>query len=141
MSVYVSLPFVLRFAAMACGIVGSAGPALAVSPDEFQGAWAVDMDSCSSVFTTKDGRMTFAKNQGDSLPGFIVDGKRIRGLSASCSVVSTREKGDTTTLLLSCQSQIMFGDMTVSVKMKDPDTLDRVDPDFPQIETTYHRCK
>jgi hypothetical protein len=136
-----SIHLVLRFTVFALAMSVGAGEVSAAQPDAYQGAWVTDMNTCSKVFTTKNGKVTFAKHLGDALPGIIIEGKRIHGATASCSVASSKQNGDATTFLLNCQSQIMFGTMTVTVRMKDPDTLVRIDPDFAEVETTYHRCK
>jgi hypothetical protein len=113
----------------------------AASGDSFDGAWVMEGGTCASVFTTKDGKMDFAKNQGTDLPGVLINGNQIRGLTSTCSIASRTKSADTIKLRLHCESQIMFGDMTVSIKVKDDDTISRVDPDFPEVTTTYHRCK
>ena len=113
----------------------------AASGDSFDGAWVVEGESCANVFTTKDGKTDFAKNQGTDLPGVLINGNQIRGLTSTCSIASRKKSADTIKLRLHCESQIMFGDMTVSIKVKDDDTISRVDPDFPEVTTTYHRCK
>jgi hypothetical protein len=112
----------------------------AESWDRFQGAWATEGQTCNQVFTTKDGKPAFIDQPGMSMSGFIVQGNEIRGLGADCSVASRKESGDTMKLLLHCRSQIIFGDMTVTVKIKDPNTITRVDPDFPEVGTNYTRC-
>jgi hypothetical protein len=107
---------------------------------KIQGAWAAEMTDCSNVFATTDGKLSLMKRQDDALPGFIVDGRKIRGVAAACDIASAKENADGMTLLLSCQSQIMFGSMSVSIKLPDPGTLIRVDPNFPEITTKYHKC-
>jgi hypothetical protein len=107
---------------------------------KIQGAWAAVMTDCSDVFATKGGKLSLMKRQDDALPGFIVDGRKIRGVAAACDIASAKENADGMTLLLSCQSQIMFGSISVSIKLPDPGTLIRVDPNFPEITTKYHKC-
>lgn len=130
-----------KIVAFAILLVAGTPQAFAATWDRFDGAWVMEGESCDKVFTMKNGKAAFSKRQGTDLPGFIVQGGQIRGLTSQCSVASRKENGDTMKLRLHCRSQIMFGDMTVSVKIKDDDTIARIDPDFPEMETTYSRCK
>ncbi|CAM5776562.1 hypothetical protein LMIY3S_05590 [Labrys miyagiensis] len=125
----------LLAATVSCQAAGAA------SWDRFDGAWVAEGEACAKVFTTRNGKTSFSKQQGSGLPGFIVQGGQIHGLTSQCSIASRKDVGDAFKILLHCRSQIMFGDMSVMVKVKDDDTIARVDPDFPDVETTYHRCK
>lgn len=44
------------------------------------------------------------------------------------------------TVLLGCETGILFETMSVSVRFKPDGDLVRFDPDFPEVETSYHRC-
>ena len=74
------------------------------------------------------------------LAGFIVTGKHVRGMNASCDVISSKQKADVLTVLLGCETEIIFETMSVSVRFKPDGDLVRFDPDFPEVETSYHRC-
>ncbi|WP_413991106.1 hypothetical protein ACMDCR_03025 [Labrys okinawensis] len=115
--------------------------AQAASWDRFDGAWAVEGENCSNVFTTRGGKTVFSKHQGSDLPGFIVQGGKVSGLTSQCSITSRKDAGDTMNLLLHCRSQIIFGDISVTIKIKDDNTIVRMDPAFPDVQTTYNRCK
>ncbi|GLS20918.1 hypothetical protein GCM10007874_39350 [Labrys miyagiensis] len=135
-----SLVYLQAFVAAFLFALGT-GSTEAASGDSFDGAWVIEGESCANVFTIKNGKMDFAQNQGTALPGVLINGDQIHGLTSTCSIASRKQSADTVKLRLHCESQIMFGDMTVSIKVKDADTISRVDPDFPDIATTYHRCK
>ena len=136
----------MKFLVVLCGsILGLAALSASSRADadelsDIQGAWAIQDYNCADVFKSDQGKISLLKRQDDDLPGFIVDGKRIDGIGSSCDIASTKKVGDTIKALLSCKSQIMFGTMSVSVKMPDPNTLIRLDPDFSEISTTYHKC-
>jgi hypothetical protein len=119
----------------------STGAARADVLQQLQGAWAIEDSDCSNVFTQSGGKTVVQKRDDDTLPGFVVDGRSVRGAAASCDIASVKEKSDGVSLLLSCRSQISFDTMNISLKMPDNDTLVRYDNDFPAITTRFHRCK
>ena len=114
--------------------------ARAAGSDEFQGAWVVQGMQCSDVFTMRDGKPAFKTGLGDELPGFILSGGRAVGLAGSCNVSSSKRSGDTLHILMTCASQIAFTSMKVSLKLNDPNSISRIDPDFPEISTNYSKC-
>jgi hypothetical protein len=127
-------------AALAVAMVASQA-AHAASWDRFDGAWVAEGGDCKTIFKTRGGKPAFSKRAGISMPGFIVQSDQVRGLNSQCTIASRKEDGDTMKILLHCRSPLMFGDMPATIKIKDDDTIIRVDPDFPEIQTTYNRCK
>lgn len=107
--------------------------------ERLQGAWATSAARCDQVFAKRNGRLVF-KNSADGWSGFIATGKQVRGTQASCEAVSSKQKGDVLTVLLSCQTKIIFETMSVSVRLMPDGGLVRFDPDFPEVETSYNRC-
>ena len=107
--------------------------------DRMDGAWATTAATCDEVFVKRNGKLAL-KRTAEGWSAFIVNGNRINGANATCSVKSSKQKGDVTTLLLSCADKIMFDTMTVSVRFKEDGTFVRFDPEFPEVETSYHRC-
>jgi len=103
------------------------------------GAWTTNAASCDEVFTKRKGGLAL-KRTSEGWSAFIIRGNRINGANATCSVKSSKQKGDVTTLLLECADKIIFDTMTVSVRFKDDGTFVRFDPEFPEVETSYHRC-
>jgi hypothetical protein len=57
---------------------------------ELTGAWATHTDLCSQVFTTKDGRVAYTELSELFGSGFIIDGDRIRGKAATCTIKSKK---------------------------------------------------
>ncbi|HEV7334385.1 MAG TPA: hypothetical protein VGO06_00335 [Bosea sp. (in: a-proteobacteria)] len=110
------------------------------SPERLQGAWATNAATCDQVFTKRTGRLVFNKNSAEGWSGFIATGKHIRSPNASCDVISSKQKGDVLTFLLGCESEIIFENVSVSVRFKPDGGLVRFDPEFPEVETPYHRC-
>ena len=78
-----------------------------VTEARLQGAWSVDAGICAQVFTFKDGKPRFLKEDGIIDSGFIVDGKTVRGLMETCRVVGSRAASQSgRTLTLSCASSV-----------------------------------
>nr|WP_126109769.1 MULTISPECIES: hypothetical protein [unclassified Bosea (in: a-proteobacteria)]AZO76453.1 hypothetical protein BLM15_01680 [Bosea sp. Tri-49]RXT26380.1 hypothetical protein B5U98_07595 [Bosea sp. Tri-39]RXT31620.1 hypothetical protein B5U99_23140 [Bosea sp. Tri-54] len=127
-------------AAIAASPLLLAASAAFASPDRLQGAWVSDAAQCDQVFVARQGRLTFKKQKGDVWSGFIVSGKHVRGVRSTCDLISSKQKGDVLSFLLSCKDAITFDTMSVSVRFKDDNTLVRFDPDFPEVETRYNRC-
>ncbi len=72
--------------------------------------------------------------------GFIVRGNRVRGTNATCSLVSSKKKGDVLTALLNCADKMIFETVSMSVRFESDARLVRFDPEFPEVQTAYKRC-
>ena len=107
--------------------------------NRLDGAWATTAATCEEVFTKRNGALTLKRTK-EGWSAFIIRGNRLNGANATCSVKSSKQKGDVTTLLLECADRIMFDTITVSVRFKEDGTFVRFDPEFPEVETSYHRC-
>jgi hypothetical protein len=115
-------------------------PSVGHASDRLQGAWVIDGAPCSEVFTQRGGRIALKRNLPQGWSAFIVNGKHVLGASATCDLISSKRKGDVESVLLGCKSQIMFGSMSVSLRFLTDDKFVRLDPEFPEIGTTYNRC-
>jgi hypothetical protein len=98
--------------------------------ERLQGAWATSAASCNQVSNTRS-----AEGWSD----FIATGKHVRGAHASCDVISSKQKGDVLTVLLGCETEILFETMSVSIRFKPDGDLVRFNPGFPEVETSCHR--
>src|SRR5215475_13645020 len=111
----ISRQFLRTIMACATGIALSS-PALAA---DLTGAWVTDLQACDKVFATKGSTTSFRPDSDMSGSGFIVDGKRIRGRMASCTIKTTREDGPITHMLAGCATDIMLQTVQFSVKLVD----------------------
>jgi hypothetical protein len=92
------------------------------------------------MFSVKNGKLSLIReNLGNT--GFIVNGKRFEGSNATCNVVSTKQSGETLTFALDCRTQVIFDTAVVSVRILGADRLVRFNPDFPELDSHYQRCK
>lgn len=107
---------------------------------ELTGAWATQADLCSLVFTKKGNQVVFADLSDLYGSGFIVDGDRIRGKAAQCTITSRKQDGDSLELAAACATSIMNQDLHFSLKVIDANNLSRAFSEVPGMTLKYTRC-
>jgi hypothetical protein len=107
---------------------------------ELSGAWASERELCDRVFEKKANTINFAELSDLFGSGFIVNGKAIGGKTAKCSIKSTKQDGDLTTISASCATSIMTGEYQFSYKVIDDNTIMRLFPDIKDMTLRYFRC-
>jgi hypothetical protein len=125
---------------MAMGCAGSVLLANAARAIDLTGAWATDTAACAKVFVTKAKKTSFRQDSDMFGSGFIMDGPRIRGRMASCTVSKTTQDGDIIHMLASCATDIMYSNVQFSVKVLDDNKITRIFPGIDGMELTYYRC-
>ena len=107
---------------------------------DLTGAWATDTGQCKKIFEKKGNQIVFSKQSDLYGSGFIVDGDRIRGRSASCTIKSRKEEGDTLHLLASCSTEIMLQTVQFSLKVVNDNAIVRIFPGMEGMTINYYRC-
>jgi hypothetical protein len=107
---------------------------------ELSGAWASQADLCKLVFTKKGNGVVFAELSDLFGSGFIIEGSRIRGKAARCTITSKKQDGDNLELGAACASTIMNQNVRFNLKIIDDNNLDRLFPDIPGMTLKYTRC-
>lgn len=107
---------------------------------ELTGAWATQADLCNLVFAKKSNQVVFAELSDLYGSGFIVDGDRIRGKAAQCTITSRKQDGDSLELAAACATSIMNQDLHFSLKVIDANNLSRAFPEVPGMTLKYTRC-
>jgi hypothetical protein len=107
---------------------------------ELTGAWASQDDLCKLVFTKKGNQVVFAEFSDLFGSGFIVDGGRIRGKTAQCTIKSKKQEGDGLELSAACATSIMNQSVRFNLKVIDGNTLSRLFPEIPGMTLNYSRC-
>jgi hypothetical protein len=113
------------------------GPADAI---ELTGAWATQTDLCKLVFAKKGNGVVFAELSDLYGSGFIIEGNRIRGKAARCTITSKKQDGDSLELAAACATSIMNQSVRFNLKVIDDNTLSRLFPDIPGMTLKYSRC-
>ncbi len=107
---------------------------------ELSGAWATEADLCSQVFTKKGDGFVFAELSDLFGSGFIIEGNRISGKSAKCTITSRKQDGDNLEIGATCATSIMNQNVRLNLKVIDDNTLNRLFPDIPGMTLKYSRC-
>jgi hypothetical protein len=108
---------------------------------ELSGAWATQADLCSQVFTKAGNTIEFAELSDLFGSGFVIDGNRIRGKAAKCTINSTKQDGENIELTASCATSIMNQNVRFSLKVVNDDTINRIFPEISGMTLNYSRCK
>ena len=117
--------------------VSLGAPAEAV---DFTGAWTTDASVCNKVFVKSGARISFTKDSELSGGGFIIEGREIRGPTATCRIKATKDDGAVTHMIAACATDIMLSDVQFSVRSVNADEIFRMFPNMPGMETKYYRC-
>ena len=127
--------------AKTAAIVGTmaiiSAPAAAI---DLNGAWATDAGQCKNVFEKKGNQITFAELSDLHGSGFVVEGDRITGKSARCTIKSRKEEGSTIHLLAACASDIMLQTVQFTLKVLNDNAISRTFPGMEGMEINYYRC-
>jgi hypothetical protein len=107
---------------------------------ELTGAWASQADLCKLVFTKKGNGIVFAELSDLYGSGFIIEGNRIRGKAARCTITSRKQDGDNLELAAACATSIMNQNVHFSLKVIDDNNLSRLFPEVPGMTLKYTRC-
>src|SRR5712672_1555524 len=107
---------------------------------ELTGAWASQADLCKLVFTKKGNQIVFAELSDLYGSGFIVDGNRIRGKTASCTIKSRKQQGDSLELSSACATRVMTSNVRFILKIIDENNVSRAIPDTEGMVLKYSRC-
>ena len=92
------------------------------------------------IFTTSGKKAALKKDSDLFGSGFIIDGNRITGRMARCTIKTKREDGANIHMLAACATDIMLGNVQLSVKVADDNRITRVFPGIEGMEVDYVRC-
>ena len=107
---------------------------------DLTGLWATDSEACTKIFTKKGGKSSFQKDSDLYGGGFIVEGNRVMGRMARCSVKSSKQDADTIHMMLGCATDIMLQNVQFSMKVVDDNRIIRFFPGVDGMELGYVRC-
>ena len=126
--------------ARCCSVWSGTDAAGRANAIELSGAWATEADLCSQVFTKKGNGIVFAELSDLFGSGFIIEGNRIRGKSAKCTITSRKQDGDNLEIGAACATSIMNQNVRLNLKVIDDNNLNRLFPDIPGMTLKYSRC-
>jgi hypothetical protein len=107
---------------------------------DLTGLWATDTAACGKVFVTKGNKTSFRQDSDMFGSGFIIEGRRLRGRTATCTVTKRKEDNDIIHMIASCATDIMYSNVQFSVKVLGDDKITRIFPGIDGMELMYYRC-
>ena len=122
-------------------VIAGLGSGRYAGAGEIEGAWATDDEHCNKVFESRDGRTVLSRDSDIYGGGFVIDGNRITGKMARCTIKNRKSDGDTVHLLAACATDIMFSSVQFSLRLPGEDRLTRIFPGMDDIEINYRRCR
>ena len=108
---------------------------------DIEGAWATNEENCGKVFESRNGRTVLSEDSDIYGGGFVIDGDRITGKMARCTIKNRKTNGDTIHLLAACATDIMFSSVQFSLRLPEDGRLTRIFPGMDNIEINYRRCR
>lgn len=107
---------------------------------ELTGAWSTDAKLCNFMFTKKGKQIEFAELSDLYGSGLIINGDRIRGKAARCTIKSRKQDSDVLDMSAACASTIVTGNLHFSIRVIDDNNFARIFPDIENMEIKYTRC-
>jgi hypothetical protein len=107
---------------------------------DLNGAWATNPEQCSKVFEKKAGRVALSESSDLYGSGFVIDGKKVVGKTARCTISSRNQDESSINFLASCATEIMLDNIQFNLKIVDDNTVNRIFPGIPGMAVTYSRC-
>ena len=93
------------------------------------------------VFSKTGDQLGFAELSDLYGSGFIVQGNRIIGKAARCTIEATKQSADGLELSTGCATSIMRQNVKFSLKIVDDNTIDRIVEEIPGMVIRYARCR
>jgi hypothetical protein len=95
---------------------------------------------CDKVFVTKGGKTSFQRDADLHGSGFIIDGQRIRGRVATCKLLRTKVDAPVVHMIASCATDVMLSNVQLTVRVLEPDKINRLFPGLEDMEMPFYRC-
>jgi hypothetical protein len=117
--------------------------ALCSSPSrafDLNGIWATDPELCGKMFEKRGSEVAFTPLSDLYGSGFVIDGTRIKGKMAQCTIRSQKQDGETLQVDAACATEIMHSDMQFDLKIVSDKAVARHFPGMSGMEVTYYRC-
>jgi len=109
---------------------------------DLNGTWTADDRNCDKVFVKKNNKISMTRNSDVFGGGFIVEGNQMRGQAKTCKITSRKEESGVLHLIASCSTDIaVLGTQQVDAKIDSDDKITRIYPSYPEMGTSFYRCK
>ena len=121
-------------------LISASVVSLAANAVDLNGAWANNASVCNKIFEKKNKTISITRDSDMHGSGFIIDGDRIRGKVATCTVKSRKEDGAMLHLVTSCSTDVALSTVQISLKIDSENQMTRVFPGIPEMAMPYVRC-
>src|ERR1041385_7966582 len=132
----------MKYHRTAGAVVLIIGPLLACEARalDLNGIWGSDPALCDKIFIKKGKQVAFSPLSDLYGSGFIIDGNRIRGKVARCTIKSRKQDGDTLLLAATCSTTIAAEGVQFSLNTVDDTPVPRLYPGSAAMRVDFHRC-
>ena len=107
---------------------------------DLNGVWATDAALCDKMFEKRGSSYGFTEMSDLYGSGLIIEGTRIRGKMAQCTIKSKTEDSDSVRFLAACATSVAPENLQVTLKILGSDSFSRLFPNMQGMEVAYHRC-
>jgi hypothetical protein len=107
---------------------------------DFDGAWANNEAACAKVFAKEGNKVVLAKDSDMYGSGFIVDGNRLTGKVAVCTIRTRKTDGPLTLVHATCSTDVALQDVVFGWKREAANKIIRVFQGLPELDTPFYRC-
>ena len=107
---------------------------------DLTGVWASDAAVCDKIFITKGNKTSFRQNSDLHGSGFIIEGHRIRGRTATCNVMKTKIDAAVVHMLASCATDVMLSTQQLTLRVENENEVTRLFPGLEDLQIKFHRC-
>ena len=107
---------------------------------DLNGAWANNVSECGKIFVKKESRISIASDSDMYGSGFIVEGDKIRGKMASCTIKTRKEDAGTLNMAAVCSTDIALSTVQFMLKTDGENSVTRLYPGLPELAVSYVRC-
>lgn len=107
---------------------------------DVDGVWASHADICNKIFVKKGDAVAFASDADMHGSGFIIEGNRLRGKFATCSIKNRKDEGNTVNFVAACSTDVAVEMAHFVLKIISDKRVSRTFPGLPELDTPYDRC-
>jgi len=107
---------------------------------DITGVWASDPALCAKIFVKRGSTVMLSKDADLYGSGFVIDGRKIRGRLANCTIKTTKEDGDVVHLLAACATDVMLSNFQLTLRVVDQNKIVRIFPGVSDMQMAYERC-
>ncbi len=107
---------------------------------DLSGAWANDASVCEKIFVKKGGGISIAQNSDAYGSGFIVQGNKIKGKMATCTINARKEEAGVLNIIAVCSTDLALSTMQFQLKIDSDNKVTRLFPGMPDLTFSYARC-